>query len=72
MLTTSAVRGGKQGPAIGRDLEGGLKRGHAGVCLPGGIRRIRLRGDSWRHGKPVGYRLLPARVRQGVESCVAE
>jgi len=46
LLVAAAVRGGEQGPAVGPDLEGGLKRDQAGVGMPVGIRRIRLRGDS--------------------------
>jgi len=46
LLVAAAVRGGEQGPADDRDLEGGLKRDQAGVGMPVGIRRIRLRGDS--------------------------
>ena len=70
LLAAAAVRGGEQGPAVGRDLEGGLKRGRAGVWMPVGIRRIRLRGDSLKHGKPEGIEdLASASPTGGPELC---
>ena len=57
VLAADAIRGSEQGPAVGSDLQQDSQCREGGVLAPGGCR---------------GYRLLPARVRQGVQSCVAE
>jgi len=36
LLAGAAFSGGEQGPAVGGDLQGGLKEGQAGMCRPGG------------------------------------
>ena len=43
LLAAAAVRGGEQGPAVGRDLQGGLQGGQGWVVPPRGVGDSKLR-----------------------------
>jgi hypothetical protein len=49
LLAAAAIRGGKQGPAVSGDLQGGLERGQGGVLSPGGVGSSSWQGGGWGH-----------------------